>query len=156
MVNPRRYIRDENLQTKMFYRDLENAMLLGSIFWYAPTRKIESFQKPMIDCMEQALKFRGFIQKIIKSSTYKDDIYIKNKSININSSIFENEEEYLVLIGNKEEIDFTLELELPKKVSLIYQKDFSLKNIDKLVQILDHKIIIQGKTRFEVILFSKV
>lgn len=155
MVNPRRYVHDVNLQNEVFYKDLERAMLLGSIFWYAPTRKREEYQKPMINFMEKALKFRCFIQPYIAKSTYKDDIYVKNKPSSINVSIFENSNEYLILIGNRLKENSVVEIELKENCSLKFAKDILLSNVDKSVEISDNIVNIKTKNQFEVILIKK-
>ncbi|MEG2001836.1 MAG: DUF6259 domain-containing protein, partial [Clostridia bacterium] len=113
MCNPRKYFPEWDKKVRYFYNDLERAVLLGSVMWWAGTAERDREYDEMIAYGKTVLKFREAIQPMVKGGTFLDGDYLLSKGKGQNVTFFESEKGLLTLIGNVAETDFNLQIKLP-------------------------------------------
>lgn len=153
MVNPKDVTSFSSPEAKEFIDQMERAIVLGSILWFAPTRIEYNPTNEVIQYSYQALEFRSRIQPMIKNATYMDDIYFKNLNAKLRGAVFEDDFGYLIIIGNQYNIQDKVTIQVTGK--LITAKDFQLNNISEHVSITSHEVIVQLSSNLEYIYISK-
>ncbi len=147
MVNPKKGSKDDNYNTEEFYEQMEKAIVLGSILWFAPTIINYNEKDPVIKYAYQALKFRESLQPMIKNSVFKDDVYFTNLPEGIRGSVFESKDGFLIIIGNKDKIDGRITLDICGKIK--EAKNFELNDIFDKIEIINDKTIIKVNDNFQ-------
>lgn len=124
MVNPRTD-RSGDERTSTFYRSMERALLLGSVFWLGITYKFGEGDEEIKEYAEKAINFRKKINPIIKDSTYADDEGIVFKSPGINASRWRLKNgNNLIIAGNIDmRPDCILQFEMDREPGSIYSED---------------------------------
>lgn len=102
MVNPRQD-KPEGERAGVFYRDVERAMLLGSVFWLGITYKFGESDGELKGYVEKALSLRKKMNPYIKSGCFADDEGILFISEGIRASVWKLEDgAVMVAAGNIE------------------------------------------------------
>ena len=141
MVNPKDVTDFSSSETKEFIDQMERAIVLGSILWFAPTRIKFDPTNEVIRYAYQALNFRSKLQPLIKHAIYKDDIYFVNLNPKLRGSVFEEENGYLIIIGNQHGMKEKVTVQVTGK--LIEAKNFQLEDISQSVNITTNEVVIQ-------------
>lgn len=113
MVNPRRYVKDVQRRKQLFYSDMERALLLGSIMWAGVTVKKLPENAELYDYRDKALALRSRMQPFIAKATFEDNAYVVSQTEGIKTTVFESVDGITVAIGNLEEKQGTVTLNLP-------------------------------------------
>ncbi|MBE3575754.1 MAG: hypothetical protein IMW99_09965 [Firmicutes bacterium] len=71
MVHPR-HMEDPDLRREYFYKDLDRAMVLGSVFWAAPGRRFEPADRDLLQVFREALAFRKALAPYIAQGRFVD------------------------------------------------------------------------------------
>ena len=153
MVNPKGDLIEDSADSKRFYDHMERAIVLGSILWFAPTINKSDNDNKVIQYAYQSLKFREALQPMIKKATFMDDNYFEYIPVGIRASVFESEEGYLVIIGNKDNIQGDVIINL--KGDLLEAKNFNLANIDDDIKMVGNQIIINPCSKFQYLYIKK-
>ena len=153
MVNPKNVTDFSSSETKEFIDQMERAIVLGSILWFAPTRIKFDPTNEVIRYAYQALNFRSKLQPLIKHATYKDDIYFVNLNPKLRGSVFEEENGYLIIIGNQHGMKEKVTVQVTGK--LIEAKNFQLEDISQSVNITTNEVVIQLTSNLAYIYISK-
>ena len=82
-----------------------------------------------------------------------DDNYFEYIPVGIRASVFESEEGYLVIIGNKDNIQGDVIINL--KGDLLEAKNFNLANIDDDIKMVGNQIIINPCSKFQYLYIKK-
>lgn len=131
MVNPRSWVKDPELQEVWYYKDMQRAILLGSILWLGLTTRFSDKNKDQEIYARKMIALRKRINPFIKECCYKDNLYLKNKPENIEVSVWESDSKVMILLGNSEcscgEVSFKMPFEF--KVSEYFNEDEDDKNI---------------------------
>ena len=91
-------------RTELFYRHMERALLLGSVFWLGITYKFKDGDEELRLYAEKAVNFRKKINSMITDGVYADDIGIVEKSHGINASRWKLKDgNELIIVGNKDQ-----------------------------------------------------
>ena len=76
MVNPRKWVNNPAEQKWWFYKDMQRAVLLGSILWMGITSHFKTAGTEYTLYAEQILRFRRRIQPYIKNAAFLDREFI--------------------------------------------------------------------------------
>lgn len=143
MVNPRAWIKDNTEKEKWFYKDMERAVLLGSILWLGITSRFEentyttdnkALMEKLKNYMKQVLVFRKKLTDLIMDATYKDKTYILEIQEELDASVWEKDNEVIVIIGNRnEKRQSILKMEIPWIASKIGAYNIDLKEQPNMV-----------------------
>ena len=117
MVNPRGWLKDSPEKIAWFYKDMQRAILLGSVLWLGITSRLKP-DTPYHAYARQALAFRGKIHPFIKQARYLDDAYILKVSDGCDASCWQLDDgRVMVLAGNHALLDHAgVTLAFPGKV----------------------------------------
>jgi len=153
MVNPKEVTSLSSPEAKEFIDQMERAIVLGSILWFAPTRIKVDPNNEVIQYAYQALEFRSRVQPMIKNATYMDDIYFNNLDPKLRGSVFEGDYGYLIIIGNQHLIKGNITVKITGK--LISAKDVTLEDISEYISITPSEVVITLCSNLEYICISK-
>ncbi len=101
MVNPRGWEKDENKMMSYFYKDMQRAILIGSVLWLGITTRLRPEDGVYHTYAKQALNFRKNIQEFIKDAKFMDNKYIVSVSPKCDATSWEMKNgNILILAGN--------------------------------------------------------
>jgi hypothetical protein len=99
MINPKT-TGDKAYRKEQYYRDVERALVLGSILWVNPLFKFDEGDGEMLCYLKDAISFRKQVNPYIISSKYVDTDGIINISGDIKVSRWVSGDSDLYIIGN--------------------------------------------------------
>lgn len=152
MINPRRYIEDVEKRKKLFYSDIERAMLLGSIMWAGVTVKKLPENVELYEYRDKALKLRSLLQPYIKGATFFDNKYVARLSDGIKATVFESDGGIVAVVGNLDGKKGKVELNLP--FSARFEKHYSLGGEEVAVS-LGQNAVITVTDKLQFVYFGK-
>mgnify|MGYP000006145147 FL=1 len=101
MVDPRGWVGDPEELRAWFYKDMQRAVLLGSILWLGITDHLERHPAEYRNYARRALAFRSRLQPLFKMGVYADDIFVQDVSEGCDASCWRLEDgRVLLLVGN--------------------------------------------------------
>lgn len=153
MVNPKDVTDFSTPEAKEFIDQMERAIVLGSILWFAPTRIKFDPNNEVIQYAYQALEFRSRMQPMMKNATYMDDIYFTHLDPKLRGSVFENDDGYLIIIGNQHLLKSSVTVKITGK--LISARDITLEDISEHIIVTPHEVVITCSSNLEYIYISK-
>lgn len=104
MVNPRGWEDDEEQRYQWFFRDIQRAVLLGSVLWMGITTRLTAEAAQYHEYAKRVLSFRRHIQPFIKQARFLDDLYVGRISECCRATCWELKDgRRMLLAGNSEE-----------------------------------------------------
>lgn len=101
MVNPRGWEKDPDAQRVWFYKDMQRATLLGSIFWLGITTHLTEDAGEYYEYARAALAFRTNVQPLIEDAAFLDDAHITATGEGCDATTWQLPDgSWLVLAGN--------------------------------------------------------
>lgn len=154
MVNPRSKNENEDaFERAKFYRNMERAILLGSILWYAPTKVRPDCEKDMVEYTERALRFRKSFQNELKSTVYVDGKYVQSSSASV--GVFEGVDTLLVLIGKSDCPDNEIVINAPFEIGKASAYDFDLNSIDSSIKVEGNRLTLTVNSDMSALVIKK-
>lgn len=132
MVNPRGWEKDEQAQKYWFYKDMQRAVLLGSVLWMGITTRLTPDKGEYHTYARQALNFRRQIHHFIRDARFFDDAFIREIHPECAATCWELDNgSYFVLAGNHSLADnASLTIELPYQIKNATAYDIGWNKID--------------------------
>lgn len=153
MCNPRKYFLEWDKKVRYFFSDMERAVLLGSVIWWAGTAKRDKEYDGMIEYGKTVLKFRGLIQPMVKNATFLDDTLAISKSGELNVTFFESEKGLLALVGDVNLKGGMIKVQMPFKATKI--TNGNLSNGKTHISIENDVATISPTDRLSFVFFEK-
>ncbi|MCM0646917.1 DUF6259 domain-containing protein [Clostridium swellfunianum] len=144
MVNPKE-VSDSELRKELFYKDIERAVLLGSVLWVNPLTKFDIYNEEDINLLEylrKAINFRKKLNTYIKECRFVDDEEIISISKNINVTHWVGDNSDVYVIGNKDLKEGFFEVQQAGRVSVSYALECG-SNYNYVIDKVDNKMTIQ-------------
>ncbi|HHV13480.1 MAG TPA: hypothetical protein GXX75_24710 [Clostridiales bacterium] len=105
MVNPRGWVQDMEEKRNWFYKDMQRAILLGSVLWMGITTHLKE-ETEFVEFSKKALNFREKIQPYINGATFLDNKYISEITDGCDATSWRLADgRVMILCGNKEKVD---------------------------------------------------
>lgn len=88
MANPRGWMKESPEKIEWFYKDMQRAIVLGSVLWLGITSRLTP-GTPYHDYAKQALGFREKLQPYLRDATFVDDAYISQMPAGTSASCWD-------------------------------------------------------------------
>ncbi len=154
MVNPRGWEKDEDAKHQWFFKDMQRAVLLGSVLWMGITTRMTPDTGDYHTYSKQALAFRRHIQSYLINAKFSDDALIEEIHPECDATCWElGNGNYMVLAGNHSLAqDATVTVKLPFTVQSGYAYDIDWK--EQVLPIHGNTLNLPLTTRFSCILIK--
>lgn len=118
MVGPRAWVSDPEETRRWFYKDMQRAVLLGSVLWLGITDHLERYPDEYRVYARRALEFRKALQPLLKIGCFSDNLFVQKVSDGCDACCWKlNDGRILFIAGNHElRQDVQAEFILPKKI----------------------------------------
>ena len=118
MVDPRARVSDPEETRRWFYKDMQRAVLLGSVLWLGITDHLERYPDEYRVYARRALEFRKALQPLLKIGCFSDNLFVQKVSDGCDACCWKlNDGRILFIAGNHElRQDVQAEFILPKKI----------------------------------------
>lgn len=134
MVNPRGWEDDKEKQYKLFFKDMERAIVLGNILWLGITTRLTEEAGEYHTYAKESVIFRKNIHQYIKDTEFIDDKYVTKLSNDCTVAAYKiSDSKYVFIVGNCEEVkDSQIKLSFDKVVNNvdIYDMGWGKETID--------------------------
>lgn len=152
MINPK-MIEDRKKREEIFYKDVERAILIGSVLWVNPLVKFNIYDEEdakLLEYLKKAITLRKKLNNYIKECRFVDTDGITYISQKINITHWIGEKFDVYIIGNNDLQEGYFEIEKGKDISVLYTIDG-----EKLINTIDDLRIQVPVSRIAFMVFEK-
>lgn len=149
MVNPRSWLADKEVRSGYFFRDMQRAILLGSVLWLGPTYKFNADNEDQRLYAKDVIALREDLNQYMKNAEFVDDRGLTVSNENILACRWKLDNSDIIVIGNDQSLEGNISFSLERVIKEVYIKNLEgnsdgivvAKEEDKLnITITDKKL----------------